>query len=135
MMKLNILSPSKKLLVSEEIVELFAPGVEGKLDILPGHANLVTELETGVLSWKSVQKNSDNSSASISYGWLEVNGEEINVLAHVAELSSDVDLVRAKDAEKRAREVLDEGGLDDLHYKKQQLKLQRAMSRQASLAQ
>ena len=38
-MKLSLLTPSKKLVTEVEVSDLFAPGVEGEIEILPGYAN------------------------------------------------------------------------------------------------
>jgi F-type H+-transporting ATPase subunit epsilon len=73
--------------------------------------------------------------AAVSYGWLEIFDEKITVLADVAELSTDVDIDRAKAAEKIARKKLEEGGLDDTNFRKFELKLKRAMARQNSSAE
>ncbi|MBP7845750.1 MAG: ATP synthase F1 subunit epsilon [Proteobacteria bacterium] len=126
MMTLSLLTPQKKLLENQTIEELFAPGIEGTLNILDGHANFLTDLETGVLKWKS---NGTWSAAAVSFGWLEVFGEKITVLADVAEVSSDIDINRVKVAEKIARQKIEEGGLDLSSFRKYELKLKRAMAR------
>lgn len=125
-MKLSILTPSKKLVVEQEVSVLFAPGVEGEIEILPEYANFLTELETGTLRWK----HGDSwGVAAISYGWLEVFDDKISILADVGELAKDIDEERAKKAEKAALQKIAEGGLDDSSHRKQELKLQRAVSR------
>ncbi len=131
-MELSVITPQKKVVEGVKIVELFAPGIEGQLDVLPNHANLVTELTTGVLRWKA--KDGSVSGAAVSYGWLEVNAGNIVVLADVAELGSDISLDRAKAAEQKARKLIEGGGLNDDDFRKQELKLQRAMARQGSLS-
>jgi len=129
-MELSVITPQRKVVEGVKITELFAPGIEGQLDILPNHANLVTELETGVLRWKT--SDGRNNAAAVSYGWLEVNGGRITVLADVAEMGSDISVERAKAAETKARKAIEDGGLDDSDFRKNELKLQRAMARQAS---
>ncbi|HVJ65758.1 MAG TPA: ATP synthase F1 subunit epsilon [Bdellovibrionota bacterium] len=131
-MELSVITPQRKVVEGVKITELFAPGIEGQLDILPNHANLVTELETGVLRWKTSDGRSN--AAAVSYGWLEVNGSRITVLADVAEMGSDISVERAKAAEGKARKAIESGGLDDSDFRKQELKLQRAMARQASIS-
>lgn len=129
-MELSVITPQKKIIEGAKISELFAPGIEGQLDILPDYANFVTELTTGVLKWKT--EAGQWAAASVSYGWLEVNSGKVIVLADVAELSSDLDLSRAKRAELDARKKMEAGGLDDSDFRKQELKLQRALARQAA---
>ena len=116
-----------KLVIEQEVTELFAPGVEGEIEILPQYANFLTELKTGVLRWKQV--GGAWGVAAISYGWLEVFDEKISILADVGELATDIDATRAKAAESKAFKKVTEGGLADDDFRKQELKLQRAMSR------
>lgn len=128
-MKLTVLTPLKKLVEEVEIDELYAPGVEGTLDVLPQHANFLTELETGVLKWKTEEKW---SVAAMSYGWMEIFDQKITILADVAEMQSDINIDRAVAAEKVARSKIEEGGLDDSAFRKYELKLERALSRQGA---
>lgn len=125
-MKLTVLSPHRKLIDGESVDEIVAPGFAGQLGIFPGHANLVSELETGILTWK---KGGKSSIATISTGVLEVFEGDITVLADVAELGSEIDSGRAKKAKEVALKKIEEGGLDDLNFRKYELKLKRAMSR------
>ena len=126
-MKLSLLTPSKKLVTEVEVSDLFAPGVEGEIEILPGYANFLTELGTGVVRWK--QEGAAWGVAAISYGWLEVFDNKISILADVGELGTDIDETRAKKAEAKAFTKVSEGGMTDDDFKKHELKLKRAMSR------
>jgi F-type H+-transporting ATPase subunit epsilon len=124
---LTILTPQRKLVEKEPVTELFAPGFKGQLDILPNHADFVTELETGTLRWASA--SGGWKTASISTGLLEIHSQNVTVLAEVSELGTDVDLPRAQAARERAAKLLEVGGLDDGDLKKQELKLKRAIAR------
>ncbi|MEZ4813591.1 MAG: ATP synthase F1 subunit epsilon [Bdellovibrionota bacterium] len=126
-MKLSILTPSKKLVTEVESSEVFVPGVEGEIEILPDHASFLTELETGVVRWKD--EAGSWGVAAISYGWLEVLDNKISILADVGELASHIDEARAKKAETIAFQKVTEGGMSDEDYKKHELKLKRAISR------
>jgi F-type H+-transporting ATPase subunit epsilon len=125
-MKLSILTPSKKILVEQEVSDVFAPGVEGQIEILPEHSNFITELKTGVIRWKT---DGAWGAAAISYGWLEIFDNKISVLADVSELATEIDEQRAKSAETKAFKKVTEGGMSDEEFRKYELKLQRAMSR------
>jgi len=128
---LTILSPQRKLIEKLAIDELFAPGFKGQLNILPNHANFVTELETGTLRWRPAGTTTFRK-ASLSTGLLEIFDGQITVLAEVAELSEEIDVKRAKMAEEKSRKLLEQGGLDDENFRKNRLKLQRAVSRIAT---
>lgn len=125
-MKLTILTPQKRVKTGIDVEELFAPGIEGTLNILPQHAALVTELETGILRWK---EGKTWVNAAISHGFMEVVNDTVTVLADALEIGGDIDQARAKEALERAKKQLTEGGLDDANFRKHELKLKRAMSR------
>ncbi|MBS1982866.1 MAG: ATP synthase F1 subunit epsilon [Bdellovibrionales bacterium] len=123
---LTILTPQRKLIERENIQEIFVPGFKGELDILPNHANFVTEVMTGMVRWKT---DAGWKKATVSTGLLEIFDQQVTVLADVAELQSEIDLKRAKNAEELAKQKLEQGGLDDDNFRKYQLKLQRATAR------
>lgn len=129
-MDLTILTPQRKIVESLVVDELFAPGQAGTLDILPNHANLLTELETGVLKWRV---GSAWRMAALSYGWLEIQNQHITVLADVAETAEEINAARARQAEENARRKVEEGGLDDEQFQKYELKLKRAMARNTAI--
>jgi F-type H+-transporting ATPase subunit epsilon len=128
-MILTLLTPHKKIVDSQTVDELFVPGAAGLLDIFDLHANLVTQLETGTIRWKSKDKW---SSAAISTGFLEIFNDQVTVVADVSELGPEIDIERAKKAQDKARQKLEEGGLDDTSYRKFELKLKRAMARMSA---
>jgi F-type H+-transporting ATPase subunit epsilon len=125
-MQLSVLTPHRKLVENISVEEVKVPGIAGTLDILEGHANFVTVLETGVVKWK---QGTNWNSAVISHGILEIFDGHISVMANVSELSSEIDKSRATNAAQTARQKIDEGGLDNDNFQKYELKLKRAISR------
>lgn len=79
-MKLNILTPEKKVLVNQEIIEITVPVQSGERQILPGHVPMIASLGTGVLKYKVVGSDIQNKFV-ISWGYCEVNPEGVNILA------------------------------------------------------
>jgi F-type H+-transporting ATPase subunit epsilon len=130
-MKITLQTPYRVLIGEKEITELYAPGIAGTLDILPGHADFMSELETGVLKWK-LAGGDRYQEAVVTWGFIQINKEHITVLADVAELSEEIDKKRAEEAAKKARKILEDGGIDDVNFRKYELKLQRAMARQSA---
>ena len=100
--KLDIVT-AEKLVYSDEVNLLVAPGVEGELGILPHHAFLMTMLQAGELR---IKKAGEEISMAISGGFLEVRPDRVIVLADSAERETDIDLARAEEAKKRAQERL-----------------------------
>jgi len=130
-MKLTLQTPYRVLIGQKEVSEVYAPGALGTLDILPGHADFMTELTTGVLKWKS-PGGDKLQEAVVTWGFIQISKGEITVLADVAELTEEIDKKRAEEAGKKARKILEDGGIDDVNFRKYELKLQRAMARQSS---
>lgn len=96
MFKLTIVTPERRLLVSQDVDEVTVPGFKGELNILPGHAPLISTLETGVMKWKLKGKEKQDQ-AVISWGYCQVSSEGVNVLANIADLPEEIDLQATKE--------------------------------------
>ena len=93
---------------SGEASMVIARTTEGELGILPGHAPLLGELAPGgVVTIRSAQ--GEDVVAAAHGGFLSVTGEGVSILAETAEISSEIDVERAREALRRA----EEGGTDD----------------------
>ena len=102
--KLEVVT-AEKLVYSDEVDILLAPGIEGQLGILPNHAPLMTILGAGEML---ARKGGDEVVWAISGGFLEVQQDKIIVLADTAERDDEIDLSRAEEAKRRAEERLKE---------------------------
>lgn len=96
MFKLTIVTPERRILVNQEVDEVTVPGFKGELNILPGHAPLISTLETGVMKWKLKGKERQDQ-AVISWGYCQVSTEGVNVLANIADLPEEIDLQATKE--------------------------------------
>ncbi|MCG8338718.1 MAG: ATP synthase F1 subunit epsilon [Proteobacteria bacterium] len=106
------------------------PGEMGELGILPSHIPLLTNLQSGVLSYKNsgVEKK-----IAVHFGYAEVCQDKITILANQAELAENIDLEGAKSDQEKAEaelaEVLkDSDKIDLANDLQQQIKI--AVSRQ-----
>jgi F-type H+-transporting ATPase subunit epsilon len=109
--KIDIVT-AERIVYSEEVDGVVAPGVEGQLGILPHHAPLMTILQAGELV---VRKGGEEETMAISGGFLEVRPDHVIVLADQAERAEEIDAARAEAARRRAEERLKDrraGGLD-----------------------
>ncbi len=88
-MKLSLLTPEKKIVMSQEVEEVVVPGHNGELDILPGHAPLMTLLSTGILRWR-LKGSTEFQKIVVSWGYCEVNPEGVIVLAESSVLPEEV---------------------------------------------
>lgn len=102
---------AEKVVYTDEVDVVIAPGIVGELGILPQHAPLMTMLEPGELRAK---KGSEEFSMAVSGGFLEVRPDHVIVLADAAERADEIDIARAEAAKKRALERLShrEEGID-----------------------
>ncbi|GAG58505.1 ATP synthase epsilon chain [subsurface metagenome] len=96
---------AERVVYSDEVNMVIAPGIEGQLGILPHHAPLMTTLQPGELR---VRKDGEEFSLAISGGFLEVRPDRIIVLADAAERAEEIDIARAEEAKRRAEERLRE---------------------------
>lgn len=127
-LRLSILSPERRLVENLQVEEVALTGSEGEIQILPGHAPLIGTLCTGAFSYRALGK--DRVRGVISTGFFEVKEGNIHLMPETLELKGEIDLDRARKAQHSAEEALKEANLDEHHFKKYQLKLQRALIRQ-----
>ncbi len=99
-MKLEIIT-AERVVLSDEVDLVVAPGMEGALGILPHHAPLMTILQPGEIL---VRKGGQESYLAVSGGFLEVMGNRVTILAEAAERSEEIDEQRAQAAIQRAKE-------------------------------
>ena len=86
---------------SGEATMVIARTTEGELGVLPGHAPLLGELAGGgVVTIRSAQ--GEDVVAAAHGGFLSVTGEGVSILAETAEISSEIDVERAREALRRA---------------------------------
>jgi len=100
--KLDIVT-AERVVYSEEVDMVIAPGVEGELGILPHHTPLMTTLQSGELR---VRQGGEEFSMAVSGGFLEVRPDRIIVLADSAERADEIDQSRAEEAKRRAEQWL-----------------------------
>ena len=125
-MTVDIVTPSKRVLAGAKVETLVIPSGDGEIMVLPGHADLLTLLGTGVLK---LVGDGTTRQFVVSYGFAEISKDRVTILAETCEESGDIDRVRAVNAQKKAEEALAHT-LSDENYRKYQLKLQRALVRQ-----
>lgn len=100
---------AERVVYSDDVDVVIAPGIEGQLGILPSHAPLLTMLQPGELV---VRKEGEETAMFVSGGFLEVMQNRVTVLADVAERAEEIDIARAEEAKRRAEEQLKERPLE-----------------------
>ena len=102
--RLDIVTAERQV-YSEEVDLVVAPGIDGEMAILPGHAPLMTTLQPGELL---IRRGDEETPLVITGGFLEVRPERVTVLADAAERVEEIDAERAEEAKRRAEERLGE---------------------------
>jgi F-type H+-transporting ATPase subunit epsilon len=123
--QLQIVTPDREI-AEEEVDEVSIPGKEGYLGVLPGHAPLLTELQTGTLEYR---QNGNKHYVAIHWGFAEVLPDRVIVLAEIAERAEDIDVERAESKRKRVEEYLKSHPETDPEIGKAREELRRAICR------
>ena len=92
---------AERVVYSEEVDVLVAPGVVGELGILPSHAPLLTIMQPGRDSGRQGGRADLHRRQR---RFLEVIGNKATILADTAERAEEIDEARAEEAVKRAEE-------------------------------
>ncbi len=127
-LRLELVSPERQLL-SIDVDEVVAPGVEGEFGVLPGHTAFLTALRVGELTYKV---NGKEEYVAIEKGFFEVVNDKVTVLAEGAELGREIDLeeaIRRKLEAEKALEALRHE--DELKFRKAEAQLRRELLRVA----
>lgn len=74
-MKLEIISPEGKIF-SGEVNEVSFPGIQGRFDVLPHHAPMISALNKGIIEYFTEGKVHQ---LSVNGGFIEINNDIISV--------------------------------------------------------
>ena len=128
-MLLELATPTR-MLVTAEVDEVVAPGVEGYFGVLPGHAAFLTTLAPGEVVYRSGQQEHH---LAVSGGFAEVRPERVIILAEQAERPEEIDRERAERARQRAEMRLQgkgpDGAAGEIDFARALAALARALTR------
>ena len=126
MLTLEIATPTR-LVIATTADEVVAPGSQGYVGVLPGHAPFLTTLGTGELTYRIGR---DEHHLAVSGGFVEVRNDKVIVLTDTGERPNEIDRARAERARERAERRLagrvQEGEVD---YTRALAALMRALTR------
>lgn len=121
--ELTIVTPERAL-VHEQVDELEIPGAAGYFGVLPNHAALFSELKVGEFSYR---KGNRWYFLSMAWGFVEIQSNQVRVLAETAERAQEIDVDRAIRAKESAEQLISKGG--DIDYDRALVALERAVIR------
>ena len=134
-LSLEVVTPFRTVL-NEDVDSVTLPGIEGELGILPEHVPLLTILDTGIMSY--INGSGNTQAIAVHWGYAQVDGNNVRVLAELAETADEIDLPRAQEAEKKAKELLQSGNPNSSEWEDEENrqkiyenKLSRSIVRQA----
>ncbi|RLA95273.1 MAG: F0F1 ATP synthase subunit epsilon [Deltaproteobacteria bacterium] len=122
---LDIVTP-EKVIFSDSVDMVTAPGTLGEFGVLPGHADFVTSIEIGEVC---IKKGDKSYFVAISGGFAEVMSDKVIILADTAEMSQEIDIKRAEAAKNKAEEKLKTISSEDEEYREIVNALKRAENR------
>ena len=124
-LQLEVVTPERRVL-SEPVNSVTVPGRNGEMQILPGHAALISELKTGVLAYN---QDGTTQQLHVSGGFVEVSDDRVSVLAEIAERPEEIDAARARLARDHTEKQLSAWSGTEEDFEKARVKLERSMVR------
>ena len=124
-LQLDVVTPERRVL-SASVNSVTVPGRNGEMQILPGHAALISELKTGVLTYN---QDGTNFPLHVSGGLMEVNHDKVSVLAEIAERPEEIDAARARTARENTEKQLSSWSGSEEDFEKAQVRLEKSIVR------
>ena len=123
---LEVVTP-EKVVVSQEVDIVVAPGTLGEFGVLPEHVGFLSGIVPGELRYRLDDKV---ESLAVTTGFSEVFNNRVSVLVDAAEMVHDIDVERAQRAMERAKERLEKDrGTEDIDFLRAEAALRRAIIR------
>lgn len=94
-LNLKIITP-ERVVLEAPVKQVTARALDGELTILPDHEPLVTALAIDILEYKG--EASSVETVTVLGGVMEVQDNTVTIVSNVAELGTEIDEARAKQA-------------------------------------
>lgn len=101
-LQLDIVTPEKKVF-SESVDNVYLPGADGEMGVLPQHAGLVTALQPGELRY--LHQGIVHHMA-VGSGFAEITQTNVVVLTDMALGEAEIDVTHMEEAIQRAKDQL-----------------------------
>lgn len=124
-MHVEVISPDGPIYQNDGVDMVVARAEDGEFAIQKGHLPLAAALEMCVVR---IKKGADEDRVAVFGGFLENKGNQVNVVAPLAELASSIDVARAQAAKKRAEDRLQSRN-SDIDMDRARFALMRAITR------
>lgn len=124
-MHVEVISPDGPIYQNDGVDMVVARAEDGEFAVQKGHLPLAAALTMCVVR---IKKGADEDRVAVFGGFLENKGNQVNVVAPLAELAETIDVARAQAAKKRAEDRLQSKN-SDIDMDRAKLALQRAITR------
>jgi len=101
-LRLKVITP-RKIVIDKKVTSVTVPTVDGEITILPHHVHLFSLLVEGIVKIKTEE---DEDDLAIGGGYLETNGENVNVLVSRAYGQGEIDKNLTDKAVEEAKHIL-----------------------------
>ncbi len=101
---IEIVTP-EKVVYKNEVDEIIVPTDSGQIAILPNHVGLLTKIVPGEII---IKKGGSPQALAITGGFLEVKDNNVNILADYAVRAEDIEVLKAEEAQRRAKKLMEE---------------------------
>ena len=105
MLHLKIITP-QKIALEEDVLAVTAPTTQGEITVLPRHANLFALLVEGIVKIGPSDSEGEKKYLAIGGGYLETDGEEINILVSRAYGQGEIDAQKTQKAIDEAKKII-----------------------------
>jgi len=123
---LEIVTP-EKVMVSQEVDIVVAPGTEGEFGVLPGHICFLSGIVPGELRYGS---GAARETIAVTNGFAEVSNDKVSILVDAAENAAHINIERARRAEERAsKRLAKERRTEEIDFVRAYAALKRAIAR------
>ena len=102
-LQVELVSPERILYSGEADMVIARTVGGGDIAFLPGHAPFVGALEIATVTLRTAQ---GDELVAVHGGFVEVSNDTVTILSDVAELSSQIDVERAREAKDKAEQRL-----------------------------
>ncbi len=125
-LQLEVVTP-EKVMVSQEVEIVVAPGSLGEFGILEGHVPFLSGIVPGELRYTA---GGQTERFVVTTGFTEVSENRVSVLVDAAERPAEIDVERARKAMERAKERLaKQTSAEDVDFARAEAALKRAIVR------
>jgi F-type H+-transporting ATPase subunit epsilon len=115
----------EKIVFDGDVDEIYAKGIQGEFGVLPNHIPFMSALDIGVTK---IVIDGKSEYFTTMGGIFQLHGNEALILTQTAEKGSEIDVLRAEEAKRRAEERL-ENETDTSDVPRAEIALARAITR------